>query len=143
VALPLEANSEPVALPENSCRVLLVDDNMDATESLALLLQMSGHDVRTAHTGPLALEAAATFLPSIVLLDIGLPGLNGYEVARRLRKNPRLAGVWLVAMTGYGSEADVRLAHEAGFDRHMVKPVTPPDVEALLAALMATPRPEA
>ena len=123
--------------------MLVVDDNVDAAESLAMLLRMSGHEVRTAYTGPTALEAAAAHPPDVVLLDIGLPGMDGYEVARRLRQDPRLEGVRLVAMTGYGDEADRRLAQEAGFDQHLVKPVDFLKVEGLLTALLAPPAPGA
>ena len=119
----------------------MVDDNVDSAEILAMLLRMSGHDVRTAYTGPTALEAAAAHRPDVVLLDIGLPGLNGYEVARRLRQDPQLEGVRLVAMTGYGDEADRQLAQEAGFDRHLVKPVDFPKVEELLTTLLTPPGP--
>jgi PAS domain S-box-containing protein len=122
--------------PAHSGRVLVVDDNVDSAEILARLLRMSGHDVRTAYAGPTALEAAVAHPPDVVLLDIGLPGLNGYEVARRLRQYPQLAGVRLVAMTGYGQESDLRLAREAGFDEHLVKPVDFPKVKELLTTLL-------
>lgn len=121
--------------------MLVVDDNVDAAESLAELLKLAGHDVRTAHTGPLAVEAAEAYTPDVVLLDIGLPGLNGYEVARRLRANAALKGVRLVAVTGYGRDTDLQLAQEAGFDAHMVKPVQLAKVLALLSE-EPTPRPE-
>lgn len=129
--------------PAHARRVLVVDDNVDSTETLATLLRMSGHDVRTAYTGPAGLAAAAAYLPDLVLLDIGLPGLTGYEVARRLRQDPQLKGVWLVAMTGYGDDADRRLAQEAGFDRHVVKPVDFPRLDELLATSLTSPGPEA
>jgi CheY-like chemotaxis protein len=103
---------------------------------------MSGYDVATASTGPAALVAAAAHPPDVVLLDIGLPGLNGYEVAQRLRQDPRHKGVRLVAMTGYGDEADRRLAQEAGFDRHLVKPVDFPKLEGLVATLLEPPSSE-
>src|SRR5205807_1384553 len=85
---------------EHASRVLVVDDNHDGADSLTTLLQLSGHSVQTAYTGPSALEAAAAFLPDVVLLDIGLPGLTGYEVARRLRKIEPLQDAWLIALTG-------------------------------------------
>ena len=84
--------------------MLVVDDNVDAATTLAMLLQASGHDVRTAYDGPTALEAALDYRPNVVLLDIGLPGLNGFEVAKRLRQQPALQNAVLVAMTGYGQE---------------------------------------
>ncbi len=83
-----------------------MDDSEDTAQTLAMLLQSSGHDVRTAHTGPTALEAALDYRPSVVLLNIGLPGLNGYEVAKRIRQQPVLHDIVLVAMTGYGQELD-------------------------------------
>jgi len=104
-------------------RILVVDDNLDTAESLSLLLRMRGHEVGVAHSGPAALEAALAFAPEVVLLDIGLPGLDGYQVARELRRNPRLANALLVALTGYGQDEDRLLAQEAGFDHHLTKPV--------------------
>jgi signal transduction histidine kinase len=102
-------------------RVLVVDDNRDAADSISMLLQTHGHDVRTAYEGEAALSVAASFPADLVLLDIGLPGMNGYEVARQLRS--RNAAVQLVALTGYGQPDDVKRAMEAGFDAHLVKPV--------------------
>jgi len=131
--------AEPDGRPANTGRVLVVDDNLDSAEMLAKLLRMSGHDVRTAYTGPAALEAATAQQPEVVLLDIGLPGINGYEVARRLRQIPHLGKVQIVAMTGYGQESDLRLAREAGFDSHLTKPVDFLRVENLLTTLMAQP----
>jgi signal transduction histidine kinase len=122
-------NAEPLAtLPSviaRSRRVLAVDDNADAVESLAVLLGMQGHQVRTAHDGPDALEQAEAFRPEVVILDVGLPRMDGYEVARRLREREGMRGVLLVALTGYGREEDRRRSLEAGFDRHLVKPVDP------------------
>jgi two-component system CheB/CheR fusion protein len=105
--------------------VLVVDDNADAALMLALLLRARGHDVRTAHSGPAALEGAVAFRPEAVVLDIGLPGMDGYEVARRLRRLPELRGALLVALTGYGQEEDRRRAREAGFNQYLIKPVEP------------------
>jgi len=106
-------------------RILVVDDNVDTAESMALLLRLKGHQVQVAHYGPAALETARSFEPEVVLLDIGLPGLDGYEVAKRLREEARLAKVLLVALTGYGQEEDRRRARRAGFDHHFTKPVDP------------------
>jgi PAS domain S-box-containing protein len=148
VRVPLSRSPapEPPSVPTesaerraHSARVLVVDDNVDSSEILAKLLRLSGHDVRTAYTGPTALEAAIAHLPDVVLLDIGLPGLNGYEVARRLRQYPQLKGVRLVAMTGYGGQSDLQLAREAGFEEHLVKPVDFLKVEELLTTLLAPP----
>ena len=105
-----------------------MDDNRDGAESLALLLRVGGHEVRTAYDGPEALEAARAFRPHIVFLDIGLPGMDGYEVARRLRKEPGMEKGLLVALTGYGQEEDRRKAMEAGFNVHLVKPA---DIDTL------------
>jgi DNA-binding response OmpR family regulator len=114
-------------------RVLVVDDNLDSAETIALMAQLWGHDVRTAHDGQAALTTAADYRPEVVLLDIGLPGMDGFEVAKRLREQEWMAGVMLVAMTGYGQEEDRRRSREAGFDHHMVKPIDPGALEALLA----------
>ena len=133
------APAESAPRPAHAGRVLVVDDNVDPAEILATLLRMVGHDVKTVYTGPTALTAAEAYAPNVVLLDIGLPGLNGYEVARRLRQDRQLKGVRLVAMTGYGDEADRQLAQEAGFDRHLVKPVDFPKVDELLTKLLTPP----
>ena len=126
--------------PAYRLRVLVVDDNVDTAESMEMLLRMSGHDVRTAHTALNALEAAEAFQPNVVLLDIGLPVINGYEVARRLRRHSQFKNVRLVAMTGYGQKSDIQLSKEAGFDSHMVKPVDPKKIQELLTAM--TPQQE-
>jgi CheY-like chemotaxis protein/two-component sensor histidine kinase len=132
VAAPASPATSLVLRTNSRKRILIVDDNRDAADSLALLLQIHGHEVRTAYSGREALEITEKFLPDFVLLDIGLPSLNGYEVARRLRLTGIVAQ--LVALTGYGQPEDVQRAREAGFDTHMVKPV---DVERVLEALDA------
>jgi two-component system CheB/CheR fusion protein len=104
-------------------RVLVVEDNPDSSEMLALLLRADGYDVRTAIDGPTALAIAATFQPEVVLLDLGLPGMDGYEVAARLRQLPRLDSALIIAVTGYGQERDRALSRRAGFDQHVTKPV--------------------
>jgi CheY-like chemotaxis protein len=109
-----------------------VDDSVDTADMLAVLIRLSGHDVRTAPDGLTALEVARDYRPEAVILDIGLPGLDGYEVARRLRADPTLAEVLLIALTGYGRAENHRRAREAGFDHHVTKPVDP---EALLRLL--------
>ncbi len=114
-------------------RVLVVDDNVDGAESLANMLQIAGHDIRTAHSGPAALDAARPFHPEVVFLDIGLPGMSGYEVARCLRREPSLGGAVLVALTGWGSDDDKRQSKEAGFDFHLTKPVELSAIESILA----------
>jgi signal transduction histidine kinase/DNA-binding response OmpR family regulator len=120
-------------------RVLVVDDNVDGAESLATLLKLLGHEVHVAHDGPAALRATADVRPEVVFLDIGLPGMDGYEVARRLRRPGRNEAL-LVALTGYGQDEDRRRSREAGFDHHLVKPVDPAVLEELLAGT-AVPAP--
>ena len=117
----LAPREPPAAKPTLPRRILVVDDNRDAAESLAMLLKLSGHEVHTAHDGLDAVEAAAKFKPDVILLDLGLPKLNGYEAARRIRE--RRGDVVLVALTGWGQEKDRRRSAEAGFDTHIVKPV--------------------
>ena len=118
-----------------SLRVLVVDDNVDSAKSLAMLLKSCGHDVRTAYDGPTGLKAVIDWQPNIVLLDIGLPGLDGFEVAKRIRQQTVLQNVVLVAMTGYGQESDRQRSHEAGFDHHLVKPADFEKVKQILATL--------
>jgi len=120
------------AIPARHRRILVVDDNSDSAESMALLLRASGHEVHTAHDGASALEQAGAHKPEIVLLDIGLPGMSGYTVAKRLRAIPELDAVTLIAMTGYGQEEDRKRTRDAGFDHHLVKPI---DLAVLTALL--------
>ena len=120
-------------------RVLVVDDNRDAAESLTVLLELWGHAVRIANDGPDALALAAEYRPDTVLLDIGLPGMDGYEVARRLRELPGSHSMFLVAVTGYGQDEDRRRAYETGFDHHLTKPVEPAKLGSLLASVPALP----
>jgi CheY-like chemotaxis protein len=116
-------------------RVLVVDDNLDAAESLVELLRLMGHDVRAAHDGVAAVAAAAEFRPDLALIDIGLPELNGYEVAHRIREAADSRDMLLVALTGYGQEEDRRKSREAGFDDHFVKPIAKEQLEALLTQI--------
>ena len=118
-----------------SRRVLVVDDNVDAAESLAMLLRVWGHEVETAHDGPSALRAAAASHPEVLLLDIGLPGMNGFELAMQLRDLPGVAEATLIAMTGYGHDQHRRRGLKTGFDHHLVKPVEPEKLRTLLASL--------
>lgn len=115
-------------------RILVVDDNVDSAESLGMLLEMKGHDVRVAHGGEAALTVARAYRPEVVLLDIGLPDVDGYEVATRLRREPGLERMLLIAMTGYGQEEDRRRSHIAGFDEHLVKPVDFNSLQVLLSS---------
>ena len=113
-------------------RILVVDDNVDAADSLAKLLRLGGHQIRIAYDGTAALEAAETFRPQAVVLDLGLPGIDGYEVARRLREDGANSATLLIALSGYGRQEDIDRSGEVGFDHHLVKPV---DYEALLRIL--------
>jgi len=129
--LPSEPTvSEPTTTTAR--RILVVDDNRDSAESLAMLLKLSGNETHTAYDGLEAVEAAATFKPNLVLLDIGLPKLNGYDAARKIREQPWSKGMVLVALTGWGQEEDRQRSREAGFDGHIVKPV---DLTALMKLL--------
>jgi CheY-like chemotaxis protein len=114
-------------------RVLVVDDNVDAAESMALLLRLGGHDTRTAHSGRAGVDVAKDFRPEIVFLDIGLPGMDGYEVARHLRDDPELDPLVLVAVSGYSGPKESSLASTSAFDVHLVKPVDPAAVARILA----------
>jgi CheY-like chemotaxis protein len=118
-------------------RILVVDDNADAAETLALLLRARGHEVVVAHDGAAALEASRGFQPQAALLDIGLPEYDGYELARRLRREYN-RGLMLIALTGYAREDDKKLSAAAGFDHHLVKPVDFMTLESLLTAPQAS-----
>ncbi|MBC8026614.1 MAG: response regulator [Steroidobacteraceae bacterium] len=137
VQLPLAERADApatIAAPtvtQSARRILIVDDNTDAAESLAILLDLEGHTTLVAHDGESALVAAAEFCPDTVFLDIGMPGMNGYDTARELR-DAHGESIKLIALTGWGAEEDRRRAHEAGFDRHLVKPVDP----AMLASAL-------
>ncbi|MFN8542750.1 MAG: ATP-binding protein [Candidatus Binatia bacterium] len=144
----LPAVAEPVAVPGRReertvvrdrapLRLLLVDDNLDVLDSLATVLELKGYLVRKAEDGYRALALAQEETPNVVLLDIGLPGMDGYEVARRLRQEPGLERVVLVALSGYGRDEDRRRARDAGFDEHLTKPLDPDELTAVLAALVA------
>ena len=122
------------ATTSRSLRILVVDDNEDSTESLGLLLELSGHDVRAAHDGLEAVGVADQFRPHVALLDIGLPKMDGYEVARELRKQPWGDAVVLIAVTGWGQEEDRQRSIDAGFDLHLVKPVDPSTLLEMLAS---------
>jgi CheY-like chemotaxis protein len=130
-AQPADDLPAPAGAPR---RILVVDDNVDAAHTLCLLLQGLGHDVRAAYDGASALRLSDAWLPQVVLLDIGLPGMDGYEVARRLRQRPAPERLLVIAVSGYGSEADRRRSREAGFDRHLTKPVA---LEVLCGLLQA------
>jgi PAS domain S-box-containing protein len=126
-----EAAAGPTAAP---LRVLVVDDNRDAADSLAVMLELHGHAVALAYDGPAAIETAGRFAPEVVLLDIGMPGMNGYEVAERMRRDEAGRRTLLVALTGWGADEDKRRAMAAGFDHHLTKPVDPASLDAVLEA---------
>jgi signal transduction histidine kinase len=132
---PPDSRPAAAARPESvpGCRVLVVDDNLDAAETISMFLQIEGHAVQTAADGAQALAIAATFEPEVVVLDIGLPQVDGYEVARRLRQRPATRSALLVALTGYGQKGDQEQAREAGFDRHLIKPADPCALAATIA----------
>ena len=130
-----EATPRPSTALHDTHRVLIVDDNSETLEVTAELARSWGHEVAVALDGPAALELASKFRPDLALIDIGLPGMNGYELARRLRQLPGMEASRLVAMTGYGREQDQQAAHRAGFNLHLTKPVDPVRLETLLATL--------
>jgi CheY-like chemotaxis protein len=131
---PEPASSELKTAP--SRRILVVDDNEDSAESLTILLSLAGHKTHTAYDGLEALEAAETFRPDMILLDIGLPKLNGFEVARKIREQPWGQAMVLVALTGWGQEEDRRRSREAGFNHHLTKPVDLDTLSELLGRLL-------
>ena len=118
-------------------KVLVADDNEDSAMTLSMILKILGSDVRTANDGMEAVEVATAFRPDVILLDIGMPRLNGYDTARRIREQPWGKNTVLVALTGWGQEEDRQKSHDAGFDTHMVKPVELAALEELLANLKA------
>jgi CheY-like chemotaxis protein len=115
-------------------RVLVVDDNGDAANSLGMLIKYLGAEVQVAHDGPTALAAMESFQPAVVFLDIGMPGMDGYEVAQRIRERGQFSDVMLIALTGWGQDEDRRRTKEAGFDHHLVKPADIGSLQALLAS---------
>ncbi|HEX4964159.1 MAG TPA: ATP-binding protein [Thermoanaerobaculia bacterium] len=136
VRAPAQPGAEPHPLSGSQRRVLIADDNPDSVEILSMLLEHAGYEVQTARDGLEAVQAAAAFRPDVALLDIGMPELNGYEAARRIREHPQGWNMVLVAITGWGQEGDKRLAREAGFDHHLTKPVDPVALQKLLASVL-------
>jgi CheY-like chemotaxis protein len=121
--------------PAPKRRLLVVDDNKDAAESMSMLLEMWGHEVAFAYDGPSALETAEQWRPEAVFLDIGLPGMDGYQVAERLRELPQAKDAVLIAITGYGQDDDRLRSRRAGIDHHLVKPVAPDALRSLIDSL--------
>jgi CheY-like chemotaxis protein len=114
---------------------LIVDDNADAAESLSMLLLHNGHEVRTAHDGLTGIEQTAMFDPDVILLDLGMPGMDGFETARKVRQLKGMKQIKIVALTGWGQDEDRRRTKEAGFDAHLVKPVDSATLKELLASI--------
>ncbi|MEO8605543.1 MAG: response regulator, partial [bacterium] len=141
LAEPATTSPEPAAAPAPATarRILVVDDNRDSAESLSMLLELTGHQTSIAYDGPQAIDAAERVRPEVLLLDIGLPKLNGYEVARWIRAQPWGAGIVLIALTGWGQDEDRQKSRDAGFDAHLVKPVEYAALTALLAQLPVRP----
>jgi PAS domain S-box-containing protein len=143
IRLPLESEPRPLRTTPTSaaggrrpCRVLVIEDNLDVAESMKVLLEIEGHHVAVAHTGPAGIETARQFHPEVVLCDIGLPGgLDGFGVAKLMRKDTALCSAYLIALTGYGQQEDRRRASDAGFDMHLIKPVDPAVLDRVLAKL--------
>jgi CheY-like chemotaxis protein len=131
--------AEIAKAPAHVLRVLVVDKNVDSAKSFANLLQACGHNARLAHDGAGAMQAALEYVPQVVLLDIGLPVMSGYDVAKWLRQQPSLMGVLIIAVTGYGQEADRQRSREAGFDHHLVKPLDFAKLEGILSAVADRP----
>jgi signal transduction histidine kinase/ActR/RegA family two-component response regulator len=136
------APRQAVAAPETACRILVVDDNHDAADATAMFLKLAGHEVKTVGNGSDALASAPVFAPDVVLLDIGLPGMDGYGVATRLRDIAQTRASCLIALTGYGQPADRERAREAGFDHHLTKPADPDGLLELIAGWVRSRPPE-
>ena len=135
----VNTSTAPALTPsKQGFRILVVDDNHDSALSLAMMLSIMGHDTRTAHDGESAVTTAESFRPEVVLLDIGLPKLNGYEVAQRIREHEWGTSMFLIAVTGWGQEEDRQRSSEVGLNVHMVKPVEPAALERLFAELRRT-----
>ncbi|HJQ62404.1 MAG TPA: response regulator, partial [Burkholderiales bacterium] len=132
---------EPRPSPRRAAprRVLVVDDNADAANTLCSILKLFGHEVRCVYDGPSTLSAAESFRPHVVLLDIGLPGMDGYEVARRLRADPAFHATTLIAVTGYGQGADRLQSQQAGFDQHLTKPIDADMLHNIISSLRPEP----
>jgi two-component system CheB/CheR fusion protein len=139
-AAPARADVAPTA-PLRPRRILLIEDNLDAAESLRLALELEGHEVLVAHDGPMGLARARELKPEVVLCDVGLPGMDGYLVAKAVRREPGLRNTFLVALTGYALPEDQRRAVEAGFDAHLTKPATVEDVQEVMGRAPQPPAP--
>lgn len=118
---------------KGKAQILVVDDNVDTVRGMAILLNLAGHEVVAAHDGPAAIEVARTCRPQIILLDLGLPGMSGYEVARRLRQEQASRDALIIAVSGYGQEEDRHRTRAAGFDHHLIKPISYDELFTLFA----------
>ena len=136
-AFPATPSIQPPSAVSRPLQLLIIEDDVDTAVSFQRLLELGGHEVRIVHEGIKALELAISCIPDVAFIDIGLPGLNGYQLARRLRETPTFAATILVALSGYGRDEDKHRAAEAGFDRHFTKPVDIQTVDALLAGVSA------
>jgi len=134
VAEKATIDEKPKRAPVATRRILVVDDNVDAAATVAKLLTIWGHDVHVVFDGKAAIEAVRTFRPELILLDIGLPGMSGYDVARQIRSDPESKGLFLTALTGYGQSEDRQRSLEAGFDFHITKPLGTEVLEALVTS---------
>jgi CheY-like chemotaxis protein len=130
--IPNTASAATAVRPPRQRRILIADDNRDSAETLAALLRMEGHEVTSVHDGPVALTAFNELKPDVALLDIGMPGLTGYEVARKMRQSNAKTPLTLIAITGWGQDIDKERAFAAGFDHHLTKPVDPQRLVELL-----------
>jgi PAS domain S-box-containing protein len=135
ISMPVASDSQPTESQQRRRRLMVIDDNKDAAESMSMLFELWGHEVICVYDGRAALETAAKYRPDAVFLDIGLPGMDGYEIAERFRELPESQRTVLVAITGYGQEEDRRRSREAGIDHHLVKPVSPETLHKLLDSL--------
>ena len=138
--LPI-AQPRPIQTTRRSARVLVVDDNEDLARGLARLLEFHGHQVQVAHDGPAGVEIAKQWQPEFVLLDIGLPGMDGYQVTAALRQDVQTKGAVIVAISGYGEDEDRLRSMEAGFDHHLVKPINPSELQQILANIKSSQPP--
>jgi len=137
---PSEHHGQPFSIESaehrvHALRILVADDSIDQAESVALLLRHFGHETRVAYSGRVAIETALEYRPDLAIVDIGLPEMDGYEIARRLRQQRRLANLRLIAITGYGQESDRARARAAGFDLYLIKPVDPRDLKEALVTV--------
>ena len=138
VACQSREATAPPRLPQGKRRILIIDDNRDAAETLRLLLNLTGHATTVAYAGPAGMEQARSFHPDVVLCDIGLPEMDGYAVARKLRQDPVTEMAYLIAVTGYGQDEDRNKALAAGFDLHLTKPVDPVELQKVLDSVPAS-----